>query len=188
VDGFSGPWKSADEDYEDTSFVIALKQLRKVRDGLSQRRRNIRIRCLFNDNDSAAYEGLKKAVASVSDIEIKPLCRDFEEVVPDIVGYVGRSFSLTFIDPTGWTGFGLEKIRPLLQLRGEVIINFMFDFVNRFLEEALETPLVWESDVKEWLREMRKNGEIEVQGLTGRETTPKVGHRILWKKAHSPSR
>ena len=51
--------------------------------------------------------------------------------------------------------------------------------------EALEIPLVWESDVKELLREMRKNGEIEVQGLTGRETTPKVGHRIVWKKAHS---
>ncbi len=28
VDGFSGPWKSEDETFEDTSFVIALKQLR----------------------------------------------------------------------------------------------------------------------------------------------------------------
>lgn len=27
VDGFSGPWKAADEAYEDTSFAIALNQL-----------------------------------------------------------------------------------------------------------------------------------------------------------------
>ena len=33
VDGFSGPWRSEDETYEDTSFMIAVNQLRKVRDG-----------------------------------------------------------------------------------------------------------------------------------------------------------
>jgi len=48
---------------------------------------------------------------------------------------VGRAFSLVFIDPTGWTGFGLRKIEPLLRHRpGEVIVNFMFDHINRFLE------------------------------------------------------
>ncbi len=37
-----------------------------------------------------------------------------------------------FIDPTGWTGFGLQQITPILQHRpGEVIVNFMFDFINR---------------------------------------------------------
>jgi three-Cys-motif partner protein len=171
VDGFSGPWKSADEDYEDTSFVIALRQLRKVRNGLKQHRRNVHIRCLFNDNDCVAYQGLKKAVASVNDIEITPLCRDFEEVVPDIVDYVGRSFSLTFIDPTGWTGFGLNKIRPLLQLRGEIIINFMFDFVNRFLDDprpetaasfdTLFGGVEWYAEVEELVRSgMRREDAV----------------------------
>ncbi|MCH9054044.1 MAG: hypothetical protein IIA72_23845 [Proteobacteria bacterium] len=37
VDGFSGPWKSEDEALEDTSFMIALNQLRKVRQGLKER-------------------------------------------------------------------------------------------------------------------------------------------------------
>ena len=136
VDGFSGPWKSEDEEYEDTSFVIALKQLRKIRDDLKEGNgKNVRIRCFFNDNDPVAYKDLEKAVAAVEDIEIRALCRDFEDVVRDIVDYVGSSFSLTFIDPTGWTGFGLAKIQPLFELRGEVIINFMFDFVNRFLDD-----------------------------------------------------
>ncbi len=48
---------------------------------------------------------------------------------------MGGSFSLTFIDPTGWTGFGLQKIESLLALPGEVIINFMFDHVNRFVDD-----------------------------------------------------
>ena len=136
VDGFSGPWKSEDEALEDTSFMIALNQLRKVRRGIKERRgRNVRMRCFFNDNDELAYKDLEKAVAAVDDIEIKALCRDLEDVVPEIVDYVGGSFSLTFIDPTGWAGFGLQKIESLLALPGEIIINFMFDYVNRFLDD-----------------------------------------------------
>ena len=141
IDGFSGPWKAKDEALEDTSFVIALNQLRKVRQGLKEGQgRNIRLRCFFNDNDKSAYDELAKVVSAVADIEIKALCRDFEDVVPEIVDYVGQSFSLTFIDPTGWKGFGLQKIEPLLELRGEVIVNFMFDYVNRFLDDP--TPEV----------------------------------------------
>lgn len=134
VDGFYGPWKSSDESHEDTSFLIAIDQLRKVREGWKQRGKEVTVRCLFNDSDRKAYENLKEVVRPVQDIEIKALCRKFEDVVPEIADFVGKSFSLTFIDPTGWTGFGLQKIRPLLELPGEVIINFMYDHVARFLE------------------------------------------------------
>lgn len=138
VDGFSGPWKSEDEALEDTSFMIALNQLRKVRQGLKERQgRNVRLRCFFNDNHEQAYYELEKAVSDIDDIEIRVLCRDFEDVVPEVVDFVGRSFSLTFIDPTGWKGFGLQKIASLLALPGEVIINFMFDYVNRFLDDPI---------------------------------------------------
>lgn len=135
VDGFSGPWQAADESYQDTSFAIALNQLRKIRTGYREQGKYIRIRCLFNDNDPAAYENLNRFVDTVDDIEVKTLCRDFEDLIPDIVSYVGRSFSLIFIDPKGWTGFGLQKLQPLLRLRGEVIINFMTDFAIRFFED-----------------------------------------------------
>ena len=37
VDGFSGPWKSAAENYKDTSFSLALEQLRAVRTGVKER-------------------------------------------------------------------------------------------------------------------------------------------------------
>jgi hypothetical protein len=68
-------------------------------------------------------------------LEIKALHGEFESLIPDILQFVGRSFSLVFIDPTGWTGFGLQRITPILQHRpGEVLVNFMFDYVNRFLD------------------------------------------------------
>ena len=51
------------------------------------------------------------------------------------IGKVGKSFSLTFIDSTGWKGYGLEKISPLFTLRGEVLINFMLDHVRTFLDD-----------------------------------------------------
>ena len=106
VDGFSGPWQSEDEVFEDTSFVIALNQLRKVRDELRNRGREVKIRCLFNDNEPDAYKALAGAVNGVEDIEIKVLCHDFEEVVPKFVDYVGKSFSLTF-----YRSNGMERLR-----------------------------------------------------------------------------
>jgi hypothetical protein len=40
---------------------------------------------------------------------------------------------LIFIDPTGWTGYPLSKIGSLLQRRKcEVLVNFMYDSINRF--------------------------------------------------------
>jgi len=136
VDGFSGPWKSEDENFEDTSFMIAVEQLRRVKGSVMDRfDKNVRIRCYFNDNDPIAFEGLKRAADEISDMEIKVESGDFEDMVPEIKDFVGRSFSLTFIDPKGWKGYGLRMIQPLLELRGEVLINFMFDYANRFLDD-----------------------------------------------------
>ena len=133
VDGFSGPWKSNDEKFEDTSFVIAINELRKIKTGFAERGKNVRIRCMFIEKNSKTYSDLQHTTQSISDIEIKTVCGSFEDLIPEIVNFVGTSFSLVFINPTGWTGYGLKKITPLLKLRGEVIINFMFDYINRFI-------------------------------------------------------
>ncbi len=131
VDGFSGPWKSADEEFEDTSFRIALKKLRQVRNGLAPHRRYPGIRCLFIERDVAAYEELRSVVNDRSDVTVRALHGEFEDLIPEILNFIGNSFSLVFIDPTGWKGFGLRKIEPLLrQTSGEVIVNFMFDHIS----------------------------------------------------------
>ena len=134
VDGFSGPWRSRDEALQDTSFMIAISTLRAVQDHLSRRGRVFKVRCLFVEKDPLAFSALENALANVTGIQCAALKGGFEEVIPEIVKFVAGSFSLVFIDPTGWTGFGLKRIAPLLRHRGEVIVNFMFDHINRFLD------------------------------------------------------
>lgn len=137
VDGFSGPWKSDEEALEDASFTIAINKLRQVKTGLNKVGKNPEIRCLFVEREPTAFRQLKGATEGVSDIGAQALQGEFEERIPDILRFVGSSFSLVFIDPTGWTGFGLQKITPILQHQpGEVLINFMFDHINRFLPDS----------------------------------------------------
>jgi three-Cys-motif partner protein len=135
VDGFSGPWQSSNEEFDDTSFVIAINELRKIKTGFAERGKSVRIRCLFIEKDPRVYSNLVQATRSITDIDVQTICGSFEELIPEIVNFVGSSFSLVFIDPTGWTGYGLKKITPLLNLRGEIIINFMFDYINRFIDD-----------------------------------------------------
>lgn len=141
VDGFSGPWRSEDEAFEDTSFMIAIRQLRKVREMLAKNDRSPRIRCIFVESNGEAFAELENSIARITDMEIRALHGEFEQILPDIVAEVGESFALTFIDPTGWTGFSLETITPLLSKKGEVIVNFMFDFVNRFRADEREATI-----------------------------------------------
>ena len=132
VDGFSGPWRTADPGFEDSSFIIAINKLRQVRDGLAAIDRRPKIRCVFVEPSAAAYPLLERATANVTDIEIRTINKEFEEAIPEILKFVGRAFSLVFIDPTGWTGFGLRQIEPILRHQpGEVLVNFMFYHINR---------------------------------------------------------
>jgi len=136
VDGFSGPWKSGDEALDDTSFMIAIKKLREVREGLAKVGRTPKIRCMFVEKGPGPYRALEAAVRDVTDIQIETLNGEFEHSIPEVLKFVGKAFSLVFIDPTGWTGFGLKQITPILQHRpGEVLVNFMFDYINRFLDD-----------------------------------------------------
>ena len=135
VDCFSGPWKAEDEAFEDTSFVIAIRMLKRVRDGLAKKGKYPHIRCLFIEKDPQSFASLEDAVSDLSGLDVKPLQGEFEALIPEILRFIGSSFSLVFIDPTGWTGFGLRKIEPILKHRpGEVLVNFMFDHINRFLD------------------------------------------------------
>ena len=86
--------------------------------------------------DPESYRALEAAVRHITDIQVQPLNGEFEQSIPEVLKFVGKAFSLVFIDPTGWTGFGLKQITPILQHRpGEVLVNFMFDHINRFLDD-----------------------------------------------------
>jgi three-Cys-motif partner protein len=137
VDGFSGPWKTRTEDFGDSSFMIGIDVLRdaqlQIRAATGKRPK---VRCFLVENNRKAYALLSSAVAQfnnpLDDFEIRTHCGDFEGTVSAIQQCIGRSFPLIFIDPTGWTGYAFDKIRPLFdRARCEVVINFMYDFINR---------------------------------------------------------
>jgi three-Cys-motif partner protein len=137
VDGFSGPWRTEDPGFGDSSFIIAINKLRQVREGLGKIGKHPKVRCVFVEPDRQAYSLLQQATSTVADIDVATLNSEFEAAIPEVLRLVAGSFSLVFIDPTGWTGFGLRQISPILRHRpGEVLVNFMFDHINRFLDTS----------------------------------------------------
>lgn len=139
IDCFSGPWRPNADDLRDTSFSIAIQQLRTARDTYAAKGRKLRLRCFFIESSTKAYAKLREFVDTIDDIEIETRNSEFEAALPDILKFAKaagpKSFTFTFIDPTGWSGFSMDVIAPLLELTpSEVLINFMTDYVKRFVE------------------------------------------------------
>jgi three-Cys-motif partner protein len=144
VDGFSGPWESKQDDYSDTSFMIAIQVLkeaqRKIEEQTGVRRK---IKCFFTEKDAVAYRQMAAAVALFNrpgeGFEIKTSHGEFVDAVEEIIAFVRQSFPLIFIDPTGWTEYPFTKIAPLFApSKCEVIINFMYGHISRFISHPDE--------------------------------------------------
>lgn len=137
VDGFSGPWESRTDDYSDTSFMIAIRVLKDAQAQLRAQGKSRTIRCFFVEEKSKPYAQLHAAVLQHHDpangFYVHTFLGKFEDAIDEIMKVVGASFALTFIDPTGWTGYEFDRIRRIMQHQpGEVLLNYMFDFINRF--------------------------------------------------------
>jgi len=139
VDGFSGPWQSKTEDFSDTSFMIAIDVLKDAQQKialLSPHRR--KVKCFFSEKDAGAFRQMSSAVSAFNrpdeGFEVKTYHGEFVDAVKEIREFIGQSFPLIFIDPTGWTEYPFTKIAPLfMPAKCEVLINFMYDHINRFL-------------------------------------------------------
>jgi three-Cys-motif partner protein len=140
VDCFSGPWRNRDdEEFQDTSFGHAITVLRRAREAVEKTfHKKLAIRCFFVEENASAYKKLKTFADTIDDAEVQTVNGTFEASIPSIVQFVktgGRAFPFFFIDPTGWTGFALNSIKPLLQQRpSEALINFMTAHIRRFVE------------------------------------------------------
>jgi len=137
VDGFSGPWESRTEDFSDTSFKIALTVLSETAQFFRDRGKPKEIRCFFVEKDKNSFDKLRTEVEKYNQPHRGFIAQasnsQFLDAIPDIQRFTRNSFTLIFIDPKGWTGYDLGKLGPLLsKLEGEVLLNFMFDFINRF--------------------------------------------------------
>src|SRR5450759_1038798 len=58
VDGFAGPWQSANEQFKDTSFGIALNALRRAKATWKKARRDVRMTALLVEQNVIAHARL----------------------------------------------------------------------------------------------------------------------------------
>ena len=104
----------------------------------------MRARCFFVEEDARAYAQLAEYAAKQGDLDITTCNLPFEDAIPDILGFLRRdpgTFAFTLIDPKGWTGFALDRIKPLLDISpGEVLVNFMTGHIVRFIDVPAVRP------------------------------------------------
>jgi three-Cys-motif partner protein len=131
VDGFAGLWQSANENFQDTSFGIALNALRRAKASWKEKR-DVRMSAFLVERDPEAHKKLAQVPARYPDISIKTYSADFLTVLPMILNDIpADAFAFFLIDPKGWR-IPLNAFAPMLaRPNSEVIFNFMFDFINR---------------------------------------------------------
>src|SRR6266404_525515 len=141
VDDFAGPWQSANEKLEDTSFGIALNALRGAKASWKDRHREVKVSAFLVERDREAYKKLAQVPPRYPDIAIKTYEADFVTVLPKILKDIQpEAFAFFLIDPKGWR-IRLATLAQLLARRNsEVIFNFMFDFINR--AASIKDPVV----------------------------------------------
>ena len=133
VDAFAGPWKILDEaKYSDASFDQAINTLEAVRADLGKRENaGLKIRFCFCERRRDSVERLREYARTKSRFEIHIFEGDFEDNLDAIAAKLPDGFTFTFIDPKGWDIRNEEVFHFLRNRRGEFMLNFMSDHINR---------------------------------------------------------
>lgn len=138
IDCFAGPWKSKTEDIRDTSVSIALQVLNEVLDEWRGKYgTDLSVHAIFVEQDPESYEALKEHVATHRGAVVAEVLRGtFGEQVEAIRTMIGDDAAFIFVDPTGWKGAGMEHVARLVDRKfRDVIINLMYQYINRFKNE-----------------------------------------------------
>lgn len=170
VDGFSGPWQTRSQDFRDTSFGIAIEELRKARQHLLDAlNKQVLLRCFFVETGPESFRKLQTFRQSIADIEIEIANTEFETAIPKICSFIkhpgGKKFAFILVDPKGWDGFSMSAMVDLLRLPNiEVLVNFMTSFIKRFLDSPDELT-------QQQLEALFGDGTFRnvIKGLTGLE-------------------
>ncbi len=161
VDCFSGPWEEKSDDFRDTSFGIAIEHLKKAREAVGQKGKTLKLRCFFVEKSKQNYEKLERHAAQqrAAGLEIVTVNGEFETSIPEIVKFVqaggANTFPFFFIDPTGWSGFAIDRLKPIYNLpRVEIMINLMTGHVRRFVQTDPSIPALFGFDVRPQLKDL----------------------------------
>jgi three-Cys-motif partner protein len=133
VDAFAGPWNvSDDSDYSDASFERALRMLEKVRSTLGRAgAAGLKIRFCLCEKRPDAVARLKEYAAKKTGYEIYIFSGRFEENLDAIAKVIPDGFTFSFIDPKGWDVRNQEIFHFLRERKGDFLLNFMSDHINR---------------------------------------------------------
>lgn len=132
VDAFAGPWSVTTDDCSDASFDQALRTLEAVRADLGRRGVvGLKIRFCFCERRPEAVARLRDYAQNHSRFEINVFSGSFEDNLTGIAKACHDGFTFTFIDPTGWDIRSDQVFEFLKALRGEFLLNFMAEHVNR---------------------------------------------------------
>src|ERR1700722_14518082 len=125
VDGFAGPWQSSNEQFEDTSFGIALRALRRAKGSWKAAGRDVKMSAILVEKDPVAFKHLQALPPKFPDIDITLLNGDFIGLIPTILAKIpAAAFAFFLLDPKGWK-IPLKAIQPILsRANSEVLFNF----------------------------------------------------------------
>lgn len=156
VDLFAGPWKSKAADYSDTSFGIALRRMAEAKEALAKVGVDVEFTAHLVEKDN--FEELSHAVSLFDDVKVhcyRGLAEDHAPMIARAVA--GSKFRFVVIDPLGLPD--PRQFSGLISAKNtEVLLNFMFDFANRFAGTELMPALIdWLSIVapkEQWQAEI----------------------------------
>jgi three-Cys-motif partner protein len=145
VDCFAGPWETQTEDVRDSSVSIGLRVLNEVVAEWTRQGARLEANAIFVEANPKSHQALDAHVERTRGaVEAHVLPGEFGVNVPKIRRLVGGDAAFIFVDPTGWKGVGMRYIAQLVdQPFRDVMINFMFQYLNRFKGE----------ERRDWLRQ-----------------------------------
>lgn len=140
IDCFSGPWKSSSEQHSDTSIYIALQALNEAHKTWVKNGYNIETNAIFIEKNKKSFDELESLVTKEKkNVRVFTFLGEFGNYVQHIQTIINDNPVLLFVDPTGWKGASMKFIAPLVNSRfRDVIINVMFDHINRFKDAELK--------------------------------------------------
>lgn len=145
VDLFAGPWQSQSGDYSDTSFGIALRRMTQAKEVQARRGRRVKMVAHLVGKTDANRAELVAAGDRFPEVEVHCYSGEAEKHASTIARHIpARAFRFVVIDPKGLPD--VRAFKCLIEPRyTEVLLNFMFQFANRFAssEDRMPTLESW---------------------------------------------
>lgn len=181
VDLFAGPWQSKSGDYSDTSFGIALRRMTEAKAKQAELGRSVRMVAHLVERDPANFHNLVQAVKRFPEVETRCYPGAAEQHAATIADSIPtRAFRFVVVDPKGIPD--VRRFRCLIETdRTEVLLNFMFQFANRFAGSRDRMPTL-----EGWLGGLQGEAEwrAEIAGLQGADREAAITERARQALRH----